>query len=450
MSGVPMKTTALPTMRAFPSCADLVGEVVRLRAGHTGSTSRTLASSATWLAVDGHVQRFLGPAGWLALVLLLAAPASRAAESPTQAIDFCQATGITAERLAELVDAALETGLPNLPLTMILRTAEGKCLVDTKVKVAWEGGSEMHAVRWTGQIVFALNRDRVKGLKLLVPPEYTRLTQTSFPEGTSYQPPADFSYFKVDVADDAKIRTSLQRQLIDLRRRGQGTPMPALLEQLQRQRCTLDLPAPSNQSLTPAEIYRHYKSAVVVMAGLSKAGNVRVACGVIIAAAGIVVTNYHVLVDDTPATDLIGAMLADGRVVPVLEVLAADRASDVAIVRIAAEQLSPAALSPGEPVGAEVTIISHPDQRFYFLTTGYICRYARSVHAGDERAYVEVSAEFMPGSSGGPALAANGAVAGIVSTITQTTKGMVFKQCIPVQSIRRLIETPPAAPEAKP
>lgn len=344
--------------------------------------------------------------------------------------------------MLEIIDTAMTNGLPDVPLGMIVRDANDKCLVAAKVKILWNGGEQDASVNWTGQIMFPLNRDRTQGLTLRVPTEYIRLKQTSFPEGTAYQAPADFSDFNLDVINDPEIRTRLLKQLIEIRKLGSFTPMPILVEQLCRTRCTLDLPAQTAKSFTPAEIYQRCKPTVVIMTKLGKMSQIITASGVIIGSAGVVVTNYHVLIDESELTDLVGAMLADGRVVAVREVLAADRANDLAIVRIDADPLPCAALSRGEPVGTPVTIIAHPDQRFWFLTEGGICRYGRAMYAGDERVYMEVSAEFMPGSSGGPVFAPDGSVAGIVSTIIQNDKGMVFRQCIPAQSIRRLIEAP--------
>jgi S1-C subfamily serine protease len=305
-------------------------------------------------------------------------------------------------------------------------------------------------VRWTGQIVVMLTRERIKGLKLSVPLEYTRLTQITFAEGTGYPEPADFSYFDVGVMNDSKIKTHIQQRMLAIRKEGHFTPMAVLQQQLQRKHCTLDLPEPSGKTMTPAEIYRQQKSAVVAMVKMNAMGRLSIASGVIIGPTGIVVTNYHVLGEDPETTTLLCATLSDARVFPVREVLAADRATDVAIVRISADRLTTAALSSGEPIGAPVTIISHPSQRFWYLSHGMICRYGRAFHAGEERVYMEVSAEFMPGSSGGPAFAADGSVAGIVSTI-ETNQGavFVFRQCIPVQSIRQLIRAPSESHAAK-
>ena len=374
------------------------------------------------------------------------APTAKApAPPPTVDVEFCAASGISERRLEAIVVAALKSGLPNLSLGVLFRNEHGECLVDAPVKASWSGGSATHQIPSTGRLMMALLPDRVKGLKFSVPPGFTLLKQTSIAEGSAYQPPAKFDEFDVDVMDDAEVTSRIQRGLIELRLTGRHPPIDVLHRQLERTRCRLTLPEHDSSTLTSVDIYKQLRRTVVVMAGLSKDGQTRISSGVVIAPDGVVATNYHVVKGRDDSTVVLGAMLADGRVVPVREVLAADRAADVALVRIDARDLPSAPLSSGEPVGAPLTLIAHPNRRYYFLTQGYVCRYGKAMHAGDERVYLEISAEFMPGSSGGPAFSAAGTVAGIGSTITQTDKGMTFKQCVPVQSIRRLIEAPTAA-----
>lgn len=361
-------------------------------------------------------------------------------------IDFCKAAKISEERLEAIVAEAVKSGLPNFPLTVLFRNAADECLVDGKVLVAWQGGSSTYTLNSTGRVTVLLSPERVKKLKFAVPPGYTVVRQTSISEAESYQAPSDFGFMNLEVMNDQEIRSHIQRKLVELRERKDFLPMEKATEQLRRTRCTLDLPEPGDEKSSPEELYVKFKPSIVVMAALGKTGQMRISTGVVIRPEGIVLTNHHV-VANAKDTVLMGSMLADGRVVPLREILAADRAQDIAIVRIDADDLPCAALSHGEPIGTPVTIISHPNQRFYFLTRGYICRYSRGMHAGEDRAYLEVSAEFMPGSSGGPALAPDGSVAGIVSTISQTDKGMTFKQCVPVQAIRRLIEPVAASTE---
>lgn len=367
------------------------------------------------------------------------------AEDPkTTELEFCTAAGISEDKLVELVDSAAKSGLTSVPITIILRNDKNECLVSAKVKASWKGGSTSFSIGTSGRLVFVLSRDRTKELKLSVPEGYTQLKQTTVPGVESYQPPADFSFFDISLVNDTEVDAHIKLKLTEIHTSGDFTSMEVLQDQLSRTRCKLELPAPTEQQMSAAEIYQKCKSAVVVMSALSVSGQTRTGGGVIIAPHGIVATNYHVIKDDPKKAKIMGAMLSDGRVAAVREVLAADRAADVAIVRIDIDDLPAAPLSPGEPIGAPVTIIAHPNLRFFYLTHGYVCRYSRVLYAGEDRAYLEVSAEFMPGSSGAPAFAANGSVAGIVSTIDLTDKGMVFKQCAPVQSIRHLIESPDA------
>jgi len=223
------------------------------------------------------------------LLLLLAGPAtvSRGADPPTEKIDVCKAMKISEERLGELVAEEVKRGLPGISLSLICRNAKDECLVNSKVKVTWEGGSETHTVPWTGTLVLRLTQVKTKGLTLNVPSGFVKLSQTTFPEGANYQPPADFKYFDFDVTNDREIEAMLLRKLVEIREQHRHVAMPVLVEQLQRKQCSLELPGKSRRSVEPKNSYPELKRSVVIVAGLSKQGQTQAATGVIIAPKGI-------------------------------------------------------------------------------------------------------------------------------------------------------------------
>ena len=158
----------------------------------------------------------------------------------------------------------------------------------------------------------------------------------------------------------------------------------------------------------------------------------------------------HILLEGLPGW---GVLLRDGRVCPVKEVLAADKAADIAIFRVEGEGFN--ALKLGEPqkVGGEVHIIAHPDSRFFTYTAGLVSRYytARSGKSA-KTIWMAVTAEFARGSSGGPVLDECGNVVGMVAN-TQSIyypkkkksdlRGpfqMVIRNCVRVVDIQKLIE----------
>ena len=241
------------------------------------------------------------------------------------------------------------------------------------------------------------------------------------------------------IVSDGEIRETLLRQLTKLQREDKATNCDTLRDQLQRKRHPLKLPAPASERLAPDELYRRCCPATVVMGTLARSGQLVLASGVVIHGSGIVATNYHVMNKQASSVAVIGVMTYDRKVYPVREVLAGDQAHDVAIVRIDAKDLPAATLSLGEQPGAPVTVIAHPAERFYYLTQGHVARYSTWLNCGRNMASMSITADFCPGSSGGPVFAANGSVAGIVASVKDLGHGMVDKQCVPAQAIRALL-----------
>lgn len=170
---------------------------------------------------------------------------------------------------------------------------------------------------------------------------------------------------------------------------------------------------------------------------------------------GVMVTNHHVF--EKADGDSIGVCGLDGKAYRVTGVLAKDPAADVVIFKVDATGLKPLALGDDAPVGADIDIISHPDGRFFLNTSGEVARYARAARdrAVKPCVWLNVTAEYAKGSSGGPVLAAGGRVVGMVSNTQSITYGprgkegadrgphqMVIRNCVPVAAIRNLIQAP--------
>ena len=221
---------------------------------------------------------------------------------------------------------------------------------------------------------------------------------------------------------------------------------------------TVDLPA-----VKPAEAvdYEAVCRAVVVIGSVyfcrdcNQSHMGAVSSGWIAGAEGEVVTNHHVL-DDKTAGEL-GVMTFDGTVYAVLDVLAADREGDAAILRIdpAGAALSALPLSDGVKTGNNIRVIGHPDGRFYTLTEGIVSRVFTEVTSDAEgtRTWLTVTADYGGGSSGAPVLNEVGAVVGMVSStaalLADAAEGaapraadvqMVFRDCASVETIRGLIK----------
>ena len=161
----------------------------------------------------------------------------------------------------------------------------------------------------------------------------------------------------------------------------------------------------------------------------------------------LLVTNYHVV--NQPSHQAMAVRLFDGRVLMVKEVVAASRENDLVVLRIPSTGLKPIALGAAAPVGAQVDLISHPKQRFYTLSEGRISRYFIRRQGERQTPMMSITADFGRGSSGAPVLNKQGQVVGIATSTEsayyseedgqQKNLQMVFKHCIPVQQLRKLI-----------
>lgn len=204
-----------------------------------------------------------------------------------------------------------------------------------------------------------------------------------------------------------------------------------------------------------------WQKAVVVIGSISKCKECpewhmdSVSAGWFMTPDGLIATNYHVLEDEE--AEQLGVMTADGRVFRIEEVVAADRHGDAAILRIEAdgEQWEWLPLASGAEPGGEVRILSHPDGRFYSLSTGIVSRLHRAPaeEDGEARIWTTVTADFGAGSSGAPVLNERGEVVGMVSStavlLADPEEGkdpaaedvqMVFKDCVSLETMRGLLE----------
>jgi S1-C subfamily serine protease len=171
--------------------------------------------------------------------------------------------------------------------------------------------------------------------------------------------------------------------------------------------------------------------------------------GLVLSPDGIVATNHHVMNHADSAISAIA--LPDGSVFPIVEALAADPVADVAIVRAFTngKNLSAPVLNLDAPVGLSVGLISTPGNNHYFFSVGVISRYGLRHNNGQSTARMSITADFARGSSGFPVFDSAGNAVGLVAATTtyyaddtgkKENPQMVFKNCVPVRSILRLIE----------
>jgi serine protease Do len=172
-----------------------------------------------------------------------------------------------------------------------------------------------------------------------------------------------------------------------------------------------------------------------------------VGSGIILSADGYVLTNAHVVAGSVGIT----AHLADGRSVQGV-LIGHDSAADLAVVKLAATGLAPAAFGDSglAKVGDVVLAIGSPFGLGQTVTSGILSATDRSNVVPDAAAnFLQTDAAINPGNSGGPLVNMQGQVIGVNTLIVARGQGIGF--AVPsnaaVQIAQRIVTHPePQAP----
>ena len=260
------------------------------------------------------------------------------------------------------------------------------------------------------------------------------------------------------MIDDKKLLSELNLHAKQLRDAKDSVKAADLLKQLNRKQCQLTLQMSGDKKLNTAEIAERNRKGVLVVSGLYKCQNCPnwhsgAASGFMLTEDGAFCTSYHVV--DNAKNDTLVIMTGDGRVAPVVEVLAADKRTDLAILRANGKGFTPlpVTLNPLDaPIGGKVRVFSHPNRHFYVLSEGIISRkYLDSTRKEGSRRMISITADFAKGSSGAPVFNEYGAVIASVNNTQSTyynvkkdgTKDnlqMVFKNTVSLEHLRTLIK----------
>lgn len=158
--------------------------------------------------------------------------------------------------------------------------------------------------------------------------------------------------------------------------------------------------------------------------------------GFIIDEAGLVVTNEHVIRN----ADRIRVRLADGRERKAT-VQGTDTATDIALLKIEAEDLSVLAFGDSDHVrvGDSVIAIGNPLEYEHSVTAGIVSAKGRKVY-GDQpfEDFIQTDAAINRGNSGGPLLNKAGQVIGVNTVIRVDSRGISF--AVPSNVVRRVVE----------
>lgn len=161
--------------------------------------------------------------------------------------------------------------------------------------------------------------------------------------------------------------------------------------------------------------------------------------GFIINQEGMILTNSHVI----EGTDTVDVTLKDGRTLEG-KVLGTDPVTDVAVVKIAGENLPTVKLGDSDTLqpGEWAIAIGNPLGLDNTVTVGIISATGRSsaqVGIPDKRvSFIQTDAAINPGNSGGPLLNQNGEVIGINTAIIQGAQGLGFS--IPINTAQSIAD----------
>ena len=156
--------------------------------------------------------------------------------------------------------------------------------------------------------------------------------------------------------------------------------------------------------------------------------------GFVIAAEGLIATNYHVIGEARP----VSVELSDGSRHDVTAIHASDRAADLAIVRIAKQGLAPLSLGVPETLldGEEVVAVGNP----HGLERSVVAGRVSGKREIDGRSMIQLAIPIEPGNSGGPLLDREGKVHGILTMKSLVTPFLGF--AVGVDQLQPLIDRP--------
>ena len=186
-----------------------------------------------------------------------------------------------------------------------------------------------------------------------------------------------------------------------------------------------------DQPLSTAEIARRVTDSVVTIHTASGHGS-----GVIVDSTGIVVTNLHVIENETD----LEVVLANGDIYDDIAVVDVDERRDLVVLKLKAYNLVPAAMGDSDDirVGDSVVLVGSPEGFDSTVSEGVISA-MRDTGAG--YSVIQTSAPASPGSSGGGMFNAYAELIGIVTS--QAREGQNLNFAVPFNYARGLLSTEP-------
>jgi len=174
----------------------------------------------------------------------------------------------------------------------------------------------------------------------------------------------------------------------------------------------------SPRQRTPQRRYREQQQPVTAMGS-----------GFIISSDGYILTNNHMVTE----AEKVEIELTDGRKFTA-KIVGADPDSDVAVVKIDAENLPSLELDDSDTleVGEWVLAIGNPLGLSHTVTAGIVSAKGRGVGLADIENFIQTDAAINRGNSGGPLINLDGKVVGINTAIVGATGNIGIGFAIPI------------------
>jgi S1-C subfamily serine protease len=242
----------------------------------------------------------------------------------------------------------------------------------------------------------------------------------------------------VPVYDELKLKKAdagAKKAAVELQKAGSLLGAAAVKVQMEKkQSCVLDLPAPHTEKLAPRDLWKRARAAHLRIGWLFKDSDkpnwqITLSGGYVISADGAVATCYHVVEPGGPEMKdaVLIAATDDDKVLPVTEILAASHDTDTCILRVKSdEKLTALPLSLDVMPGDPVYCFSEPAGRRGFFSASIVNRFVQRPVARLRKkdpvpeklpTYLEVGADWAPGSSGAAVLDERGNAVGHVATV---------------------------------
>lgn len=179
---------------------------------------------------------------------------------------------------------------------------------------------------------------------------------------------------------------------------------------------------------------------VVTAAGRGGRAQTGAGSGVALSPDGFLLTSAHVLVRGQEGE----AAFADGRTLP-FEVVGRDQLSDLAVIRVAADDLPAAAFGDADSlrIGQLVVAVGSPLGYAGSVSAGVVSGLGRSLVAGDHRAarvvdnVIQTDAALHPGNSGGALADSQARVVGINTALVGPGLGQGLGLALPIDATSR-------------